>query len=88
MPKLFSAHLSMSSWIYSRHPKQVRLLSRHFRFLDAGPSGANADYEEDQQHNRGPALADLPTGAQIPLWPQGKGNFQEFLKGKFDGFFS
>jgi len=56
--------------------------------LDAGPSGANAYYEEDQQHYRGPALAYLPTGAQIPLWPQGKGNFQEFLKGKFDGFFS
>jgi hypothetical protein len=64
------------------------LLSRQFRFLDVGPSGANADYEEDQQHYRRQALADLQTGVQIPLWPQGRGNFKKFLKVKFGGFFS
>ena len=74
--------LLMSSWIYSRHKTQVGLLSRHFRFLDAGPCGANSEYVKDQQHYRSPALADLQTGTQIPLWPQGKGNFQEIFKGK------
>jgi len=50
--------------------------------LDAGPFGANSEYVKDQQHYRSPALADLQTGAQIPLWLQGKGNFQEIFKGK------
>lgn len=81
-PKLFSAHPLMSSWRYSRHTTQVGLLSRHFRFFDAGPFGANSECVKDQQHYRSPALADLQTGAQIPLWPQGKGNFTEIFKGK------
>jgi hypothetical protein len=56
--------------------------------LDAGPFGANSEYVKDQQHYQSPALADLQTGAQIQLWPQGKAIFKSFSKGKFDGFFS
>ena len=81
-PKLFSAHPLMSSWIYSRRKTQVGLLSRHFHFLDAGSFGANSECVKDQQHYRGPALADLQTGAQIPLWPQEKRQFSRNFKGK------
>lgn len=81
-PKLFSAHPLMSSWIYSRHKTQVGLLSRHFLFFDAGSFGANSECVKDQQHYRGPALADLQTGAQIPLWPQEKRQFSRNIKGK------